>query len=155
MKLKKSQLAVETLLIYGISILIVLLAIGALFAFGILDFDSFFPNQCDIDQLKCESYVITPTGGQFEFRNLFGSNIKNFTITIDGKDNFEGLWNCQETAYTTLLVNGELTNPPVNMNCDIKVPKGKKITGQIYINLTIVGSKINRIAIGKIRAPVS
>ncbi len=154
--MRKGQLAVETLLIYGIAILIVMLAVGALIAFGVLDLGGLLPDQCQLgDGLTCENYAVASTGVQLELRNTLGKNIQNFTIDIEGEgDNF-GLWNCELTNYTTILLNGELTNPPVLMNCDVKVPKGKKIQGKMSISFYPVNSNIARSITGKIRTSVS
>jgi hypothetical protein len=46
MKNKKSQQAMEFLMTYGWSILVVLVAIGALAYFGVLDPKQFVPNRC-------------------------------------------------------------------------------------------------------------
>ena len=75
----------ESLMVYGIAILIVMLAIGALIYFGVLDLGSYLPDQCDLkgDPVKCENYVITSTSGncvaEFEFRNKVGKNIKELS----------------------------------------------------------------------------
>jgi hypothetical protein len=97
---KKAQLAVETLLIYGIAILIVLLAIAALISFGVLDLGSLLPNTCNLGSgLSCETYVVRPKNVQLEFKNTLGSNINGLNVTIIGEGNNEGLWSCDETDY--------------------------------------------------------
>ena len=153
---KKGQLAVETLLIYGIAILIVMLAIGALVAFGVLDMGALLPDQCQLGNgLDCENYIISPTGVQFELRNSLGKNIQNFTISVRGEGDNLGLWGCTPTSYDSLIVNGEMTNPPVAVSCNVQVPSGKKISGIIEIMLQPVGSQLSKPISGKIRATVS
>jgi len=152
---KRAQLAVETLLIYGIAILIVMLAVGALVAFGVLDLGGLLPDQCQLgDSLACENYVVLEDGVQLELRNTIGKNIQNFTISIKGEGNNLGLWGCNETTYSNILVNGEITNV-VTVPCDIKVPVGKKIEGVMSVSFYPVGSSIARSSTGKIRASVS
>lgn len=152
---KRAQLAVETLLIYGIAILIVMLAVGALVAFGVLDLGGLLPDQCQLgDALVCENYVVLQNSVQLELRNTLGKNIQNFTVSIKGEGNNLGLWGCNETTYTSILVNGEITNV-VTLPCDVKVPSGKKIEGVMFVSFYPVGSSIARTSTGKIRASVS
>jgi hypothetical protein len=152
---KIGQVAVETLLIYGVALLIVMLAIGALIGFGVLDLGSLLPDDCQLGEFKCESYVVSPDGVQFELRNNFNKNIQRFNITVVGENDNEGLWNGCDGGYSTLVVQGEMTKPPVSIPCEIKVPSKKKISGVIIANVTFVGSQLPRIIKGKIRATVS
>lgn len=155
----KAQLAVETLLIYGIAILIVMIAIGALIGFGVLDLGGLLPNQCSTgDALTCENYVVSPTQVQLELRNSLGKNIDGLNITIVGEGDNTGLWQCEETEYFSslgVLVNGEMTTPPVTINCDVQIPSGKKIQGVVYVKYKPVGSSLWMPNTGKIRATVS
>jgi hypothetical protein len=151
----KGQLAVETLLIYGIAILIVMLAIGALIGFGVLKFDNLLPDNCQLGDLTCENYQVSVTGAQLELRNNLGRNINSISIAIIGEGNNEGLWQSCNATYTGLIVQGELTRPPVSMPCVISVPQGQKIQGVIYANVSLVGSQIPRTIKGNIRATVS
>lgn len=153
--MKKAQLAVETLLIYGIALLIVMVAIGALIGFGVLDMGSILPDQCQLGDFTCENYLVSPGGVQLELRNNLGKNIQKFNITILGEGDNEGLWQNCEGGYSTLVYQGEMTNPPMDIPCTIVVPAGKKIQGVIYANITFVGSNLPRIIKGKIRATVS
>lgn len=151
---KRAQLAVETLLIYGIAILIVMLAVGALVAFGVLDLGGLLPDQCQLgDALACENYVVLEDSVQLELRNTLGKNIQNFTIAIKGEGNNLGLWGCNETTYASYLYNGEISNV-VTLDCDVKAPVGKKIEGVMSVSFYPVGSSIARSSTGKIRASV-
>ena len=153
----KAQIAVETLMIYGVTLLVVILAIGALIGFGIIDFDSFFPNSCKINNaLTCENYAVSKTENlvKLELKNNFGRNIANFTINIYGEGNNEGLWDCTETLYDKVLINGVVSDV-INVPCTIQVPKGKKIQGVFDIKITPVGLKIPQPVDGNIRATVS
>ncbi|MBN2368125.1 hypothetical protein JXC34_03825 [Candidatus Woesearchaeota archaeon] len=152
---KKAQLAVETLLIYGIALLVVMGAVFALIQFGVLDLGSMLPDQCDLGEFSCENYVVKPDLVQLELRNNLPKNLENMTVNIEGTGDNEGLWNCDPAVYTDLVVKGEVTNPPVEITCDIKVPKGKKIEGVVYIEAKLIGSNILKSIQGKIRTSVS
>lgn len=155
MKTKKAQVAVETLLIYGVTILIVMLAIGALIGFGVIDLGRLLPDNCDISNaFRCENYAVTSTNVQLELRNTLGSNIANFTVSIEGEGDNAGLWGCTPKVYNSTLVNGVLSNV-VTVSCGVQVPVGKKIQGDITVDFYTVGSKIKRTATGNIRATVS
>ncbi len=83
--MRKAQLAVETLLIYGIALLIVMLAIGALIGFGVLDLGALLPESCSIQgaALNCENYFISKTAGngfQLELSNNLGKNIQDLRL---------------------------------------------------------------------------
>ena len=152
---KKGQLAVETLLIYGIAILVVMIAIGALIGFGVLDMSGLLPDSCQMGDFTCENYQVSSNGVQLELRNNLGKNIQNFTIAISGEGDNEGLWQGCTGDYSSLVVQGELTKPPVKIDCSVLIPAGKKIQGVIVANVNFVGSSIPRTIKGSIRATVS
>ncbi len=152
--MKKAQLAVETLLIYGIAILIVMLAIGALVSFGVLDLGGLLPDQCQISgELSCENFLVRENEVQIELLNNFQRNIESMNVTIIGEGNNEGLWNCEWGGHG-LLTQGDVS-APIRIPCQVAVPAGKKINGQIRVNVTLVNSDIDRPLTGRIRAPVT
>ena len=152
---KKAQAAVETLMIYGVTIFIVMLAIGALIGFGVIDLGKLLPDKCDIPNgLSCEVAVVTPTGVQMQLKNNVGKNIQAFNISITGEGDNMGVWQCDGTEYDTLLANGVVSDI-VTIPCNVQIPSGKKITGVISINYTPVGLQISQPVSGVIRATVS
>jgi hypothetical protein len=157
MKGKKGQLAVETLLIYGIAILVVMLAVGALISFGVLDMGNLLPDSCQLGDLTCENYQVSQNLVQLELRNNLGKRVSSLSLVIIGERDNEGLWqNCNAT-YNNIIEQGDITEPePVKFySCVVSVPPGKKIQGQIYANVSFVGSNIDRTIKGTIRATVS
>lgn len=84
--MKKAQLSIETMIIYGLVILIALSAIGALIYFNVLDLGSYLPNTCNIGgtgDLKCEEMKLVE-GGNFELgiRNVGQNPIDHLQITV-------------------------------------------------------------------------
>ena len=158
--IKRAQAAVETLLIYGVAILIVMLAIGALIGFGVIDLGKLLPDTCGEigTAFSCENYAVINAEiddtVQLELKNILGKNIANFTVTVIGEADNEGLWGCTPVDYTPILVNGVISKV-VKIPCDIQVPPGKKIQGEILIKFFTVGSSIQRTGTGKFRATVS
>jgi hypothetical protein len=60
--MKKAQITMESLLLYGAAILVVLLAIAALTYFGVFNLGNLFPQSCDLSGtglIKCDEYQIT------------------------------------------------------------------------------------------------
>jgi len=153
---RKAQAAVETLLIYGVAILNVMLAIGALIGFGVIDLGKLLPDTCGEigTAFSCENYAVSPSSVQLELKNILGKNIANFSVTVIGEADNEGLWGCTETEYNSILVNGVISEV-IEIPCNVQVPSGKKIQGEIQINFYTVGSSIQRTGIGKFRATVS
>src|SRR3989344_6434839 len=161
---KKSQVAIEAIMIYGLAILVVVLAIGALMYFGVLDLGSLLPDKCEIKgvALTCENYVVTPTGASLELRNNLGKNIDITSIKVYGEKgtDMEGMWAaveatapCQNTT-TTRVINGDMKKIDLATNCAITIPVGKKISGIIELKYKIVGSNIDIVKFGDIRTSV-
>jgi len=173
--MKKGQLAMESVMIYGVVILIVIVAIGALIRFGVFDLSNLFPESCDLGgSLQCEEFSVTEAGTvQLEIRNNLGKNIEVKKLGVAGEvgSDSEGLWggrtdgtpNCNVATFddtvgvdknAETLVNGakvlyEMTG------CTIGIQAGKKIDGLVEIEYETVGSDIKRPVIGTIRATVS
>lgn len=172
--MKKSQVAVETLLIYGIVIIIVLAAIGALIRFGVLDLGSFLPDSCTIKgvAIECNDYLVTSDSANLRLQNNVGENIAIQSITIEGEDDMMGMWG-GSCAY----VSSSSSDPPTNYdipgggeaatliagqsqtyhleNCDIQIPQGKKIQGKIILRQVKVGSDLVKNVFGTISVKVS
>ena len=173
---KRAQAAVETLMIYGVTIFIVMLAIGALIGFGVIDLGRLLPDKCDISNaLSCENYNVGSSNVQLELKNILSKNIQAFVVDIEGEGNDIGIWNCDPGQYGALdidgdnlytgagefdagngiLVHGVISDVVSLNNCDIQVPSGRKINGLITLHVWPVGSKINQTVTGTIRATVS
>ena len=96
---KKGQAAMEFLMTYGWAILVVLVVIGALAYFGILNPQTLLPERCELQQgFYCKDYRISASGGahvsgtadndgtiSFSFTNGRGRDmmILGMTATID------------------------------------------------------------------------
>ncbi|NTV23159.1 MAG: hypothetical protein HGA85_02155 [Nanoarchaeota archaeon] len=166
--MRKAQLAVETLLIYGVAILIVMLAIGALIGFGVLDLSSILPDKCDISgvAIKCSDYNVASDGTvQIQLTNALDSNIVIKTLRIYGEDDMEGMWNvsndppasspaCEYTGTGTVTTGSKQT---YNLqNCIIGIKSGKKIKGTLLLQYHKVGSPdIVRTVYGSINTKVA
>lgn len=158
----KSQIAMESVLIYGLVVLVVTLTIGALIYFGVLDFGRYLPDSCVIsgEGLLCENYVVSLSGGadgtknvQLELRNKAGKNVENVVVTVIGEEDAATVWNCGKSKPTT-ITNGALSGP-ITMDCNIKIEEGRKIKGRVDVDYNVVGSTITRRASGTIYSTVA
>jgi len=78
---KKAQAAMEFLMTYGWAILVVLIAIGALNYFGILDLSIILPNKCVFSSdLPCKDAVVMKDGIGVMVQNNVGRHIRINTI---------------------------------------------------------------------------
>ncbi len=86
--MKRGQAALEFLMTYGWAILVVLIAIGALAYFGVLNPSRYLPNSCTITPgIACNDFKLsTASGGsvQLIMRNGAGSDWGNISVAISG-----------------------------------------------------------------------
>ena len=80
----RGQSAMEFLMTYGWAILVVLIAIGALAYFGVLNPAKFLPSSCVIfPGISCTNFVIKPLTGEFVVQNGLGQQVTLFNLTIN------------------------------------------------------------------------
>ena len=89
---KKAQAAMEFLMTYGWAILVVLVAIGALAYFGILNPQRFLPNSCTIAPgLSCDGFRVTTTNVELKVRNGMGKDLSNVSVQVTSCTDATGL----------------------------------------------------------------
>jgi len=89
MQYKKGQAAMEFLMTYGWAILVVLIAIGALAYFGVLNPGRFLPSSCTImPGVSCEDFqaIDSTETVSLTMRNGIGDDITNVTVLINQPD---------------------------------------------------------------------
>lgn len=90
MKRRKAQSALEFLTTYGWAFLVILIMIGALAYFGVLDPKRFLPDKCVMTAgINCGEYVINagdPSQLQLRMTNNLGktANVQNVNATVTG-----------------------------------------------------------------------
>ena len=105
--IKKAQAAMEFLMTYGWALLVVLVAIGALAFFGVLNPGQFLPDQCTMFAgFSCTGYYATVTGTvlKLTFQNGLGYSM-DVTCATCGIDVF-----APATGATALAANLVGTN---------------------------------------------
>ena len=157
---RKSKVVIEDIMIYGLAILVVILAIGALMYFGVLDLGSLLPDKCSIgSEISCENYGVTPTSVKLQLKNNLGKNIEISSIKIYGEQgtDMQGMWSDADGCKGAwapgegLFINGEIKEFSFRENCNVKIPFDKKADGIIELTYNIVGSEIKTTKFGDIR----
>ena len=88
MKQKKSQAALEFLTTYGWAFLVILIMIGTLAYFGILNPSKILPDRCNIgSEFECLDFQISATANTFKIRlkNNLGEPIDVSAITLSSE----------------------------------------------------------------------
>jgi hypothetical protein len=82
---KKGQAAMEFLMTYGWAILVVLVAIGALAYFGVLNPSQFLPSSCTLAPgMGCDDFKVSTTGADLVLRNGLGNDLSAVDVAISG-----------------------------------------------------------------------
>ncbi len=156
---KKGQITMESLLLYGAAILVVLLAIAALTYFGVLDLGRFLPEKCNFEGtgiFKCEEWKADSSGEQIQ---LVLSNKGTKSVEIDqavfeasdsgmasGCDTGSGLGLTITPGST-----GQIDIPCSNWNVDV----GKRIGGKVTLTHKFSGGTLTTNTVGDIMITVS
>lgn len=82
---KRGQAAMEFLMTYGWALLVVLIALGALAYFGLLNPGKALPDSCFLGPgLHCKEFKVDTTGIRMSVTNSLGKDIDEFVVTIGG-----------------------------------------------------------------------
>lgn len=88
MKTRKGQAALEFLTTYGWAFLVILIMIGSLAYFGILNPSKILPNRCSFGpEFECLDWQISATSNEIKLKmkNNFGDPIVIDTFTVDSE----------------------------------------------------------------------
>ena len=85
---KKSQAALEFLTTYAWAFIVISIAVGALYSFGILDFGKYLPQKCVFpSQFKCLDFSLDASQVRIKLVNNLGENIKVTEVKISNDEN--------------------------------------------------------------------
>jgi hypothetical protein len=119
---KRAQLSIETMIIYGLIILVALSVIGGLLYFNIIDLGSYLPDKCDLGgtgDLKCEEMKFSPSGLSLGIRNIGQKPISSLQVSVtdnagilfQGAQTGVGYVGTQQIGPTTVaLAPGEIAS---------------------------------------------
>jgi len=131
---KKAQAAMEFLMTYGWAILVVLIAIAALYAMGV--FSGGGATTCKLDAPFACDVAVSETGGVVT---------SNFAITAQGiGTGGSAVISGECTANIASVSNGETKSA---ITC-AGVKKGQKIKGEVKVTYTLVGSTLSKTMTG-------
>jgi hypothetical protein len=176
--MRTGQIAMETILIYGVSLLVVGLAIGGLIYFGVLDMGSLLPNKCEMAGVKltCEAYSITATstGGQLliEMTNRIGKKINIKSASILGEEDFGdvteevyistdsgGTWAKTDVSVangqTFLIASNHEDTATTSWTQNLQNSAGSRAKGRIQIKYVVGTSSVNQIETGEILSEIT
>jgi len=145
----KSQAALEFLMTYGWAILVVLVAIGALAYFGVLDPDRFLPSRCTLPAgIACIDHEVSEILGTgvgevyIVIRNGLGYDIEQVSIAAS---------DCTSGSLETIIKNGG-DRTLIATGCT--VTSGEKYSGQINISYANADSELQHKSIGTLNTRV-
>lgn len=135
-KIQKGQAAMEFLMTYGWAILVVLIAIGALAYFGVLNPGRYLPRTCTLmPGLDCAEFKVdsSDTQVQIVIRNGVGDSIDFSSLNID--TNLDGTGDC--TAVDPALISDGALSSQINIAGCTLGSVGQKFRGDILGTYTL------------------
>ena len=150
---KRGQAALEFLMTYGWAILVVLLAIGALAYFGVLNPKRSLPDTCIIAPgFSCDDFKVNLDGtATIVVRNGGGKTLGNVTLTLDSVTAKPDDLTCTGVGWSgTLWPDGTV------MSCDF-AGLAAGVVGDIFsadlvLNYTERGSSLSHKEVGRFNA---
>lgn len=143
---KKAQAAMEFLMTYGWAILVVLIAIGALAYFGVLNPERFLPEKCVLASgsgLFCDDHAADGTANTVTLRikNILNEDLTIDTISLDATG--ETCTDLEPSAGDCSVTAG-LDTIPADNTCDYTitcstVTSGDKVKADISITYATIG----------------
>ena len=142
--MKRGQAALEFLMTYGWVILIVIIVIGALAAFGVFDVSRLVPDKCLLPtQLSCRDFGAPDANTvQVELLNTLGRTVVVNTVELWDKDSQASL--CNSTSPVTIdnQLSGTVTIGSATDSCGLSA--GRKYRLQVIVNYNFQGSTITK-----------
>jgi hypothetical protein len=144
---KRGQAALEFLTTYGWAFMVILLMIGALAYFGVLNPDRFLPQRCNVGpEFSCNEYKVEAASGvlSVKFSNNVGQTIlvKNVIASWDKQDLEDGcIWKLDDEPAdaTTQFSATEEVEILCTFNPALFPPIGNKIKFSLDIEYLPAG----------------
>ncbi len=137
MRNKKAQAALEFLMTYGWAILVVLIVIGALAYFGVLNPNMLVPEKCTLQTgVACKDYRVIPGQVMLELENGMGKGIVVMNITAEQTGHSGNCTTDREDNIT--IANGVASS--FTLVCDLDEDNAS--LGRTPANISDLGRKI-------------
>jgi hypothetical protein len=163
---KKAQLSVETMIIYGLVILVTLSVIGALMYFNVLELESYLPDRCNLGgsgDLKCEEMKFSTSTSTIELgiRNIGQKPIETLEVNVKDDESVhfnKGIWVSSENdrgpiSSSNTLSSGDIAR--VVIHTDNAGISGKVLTATLTTNYNFKEGAIIQEAVGNLRIKAS
>ena len=140
---KKSQAALEFLTTYAWAFLVILILIGALAYFGILDPSKFLPERCNFGaEIGCTDFTIADNGIQLRLKNNAGNPIIVDAVTVS---NEKAELTCISSITGNVWSPGKIIDVPVtctDFTATAGIVQGNKEKLNVQLKYYDVGSGI-------------
>jgi len=133
MRNRRAQAALEFLMTYGWAILVVLIVIGALAYFGVLNPNILVPEKCTLQTgMSCKDYRVTSTKVTLDLQNGMGKGIIIRTINLTQSGSTGECVRQNIGSTDGLIANGRDTT--LNINCSAPLQNlGSKIKLDVQV----------------------
>jgi uncharacterized protein (UPF0333 family) len=141
MRHKKGQAAMEFLMTYGWAILVVLVVIGALAYFGVLNPQQFLPKKCQFAAgFVCVDHIITQDadeGNILVLSNTIGDDIRITTLNFTADNGRVSLANTSSVANYPGIIVPAGTDVRIYLATGwSELSSGTRIKGNLWLNYT-------------------
>ncbi len=154
MMFKKGQAAMEFLMTYGWAILVVLIAIGALAYFGVLNPGRFLPSACVLgNQFGCEEFKATASTNTINLIIRNGRGVQT-TVSVFALTNQNPSTSCATTTTTLTPLSGTVPDGGTvraDIACTGALPTaGQKFKADVSFNYLDSGAALTKQSAGTI-----
>lgn len=149
---QKGQAAMEFLMTYGWAILVVLVVIGALAYFGILNPSSFLPKRCILGSgLSCaDSQLKADRTFSIVIVNSLANPIQITAVSLDDTKLQNIAGTCSVTGVpTAVILPGEQTAVLSGTCSGTSLTAGTRIKGKLTVAYTDVSTKFSHTQVGE------
>ncbi|MFH1591316.1 MAG: hypothetical protein ABIC95_05315, partial [archaeon] len=141
------------LMTYGWAILVVLIVIGALAYFGVLNPQQFLPQKCQFSQgLVCQDHKIDGGDGVMYIRvnNGLGNDIIIWGLNFTSDNN---LVLCGNSTFAPFTLNAGKENT-MSVYCGIGVSNGSRVKGDLRLEYQDLQTNFNHTIMGTLLSDV-
>lgn len=144
---KRGQAAMEFLMTYGWAILVVLIAIGALAYFGVLNPSRFLPASCTLmPGLGCEEFQVNATALTLVLQNGLGKDLSSFSVNVTSAGT-----NCPNDGANAVSGLNDGEKETFILQCTSLTPtKGARFREDLNLNWQETGSTLTHTRTGQI-----
>src|SRR3989344_9344575 len=144
---KKGQAAMEFLMTYGWALLVVLIAIGALAFFGVLNPSKFLPNSCSLAPgFACNDFKAAGSTDTITLivQNGLGDNLNTVSMVLNNSNP-----SCDGTFLGASSIN-DGGSSTYTLACGTDLTAGTKLKGDLQINYIAGTNNLSHSKVGQL-----